>query len=76
QSLARGNFAMLDNLKLGFGGTRSEMERLLKTAEDLTGKKYDISNFADITEAIHAVQKNLGLTGTAAKEAKTTFSGS
>ncbi|NYS34099.1 phage tail protein, partial [Streptococcus danieliae] len=76
QSLARGNYAMLDNLKLGFGGTKSEMERLLKTAEELTGKKYDISNFADITEAIHAVQESLGIAGVAAEEARTTLSGS
>ncbi|MHB9781191.1 hypothetical protein ACXM1Q_000380 [Streptococcus sp. 10F2] len=76
QSLARGNYAMLDNLKLGFGGTKSEMERLLKTAEELTGKKFDISNFADITEAIHAVQESLGIAGVAAEEARTTLSGS
>lgn len=76
QSLARGNYAMLDNLKLGFGGTKSEMERLLQTAEQLTGKKYDISNFADITEAIHAVQESLGIAGVAAEEARSTLSGS
>ncbi|HEM3695561.1 TPA: hypothetical protein U1D18_000689 [Streptococcus suis] len=76
QSLARGNFAMLDNLKLGFGGTKSEMERLLQTAEKISGKKYDISNFADITEAIGVVQKDLGLAGVAAEEASKTFSGS
>ncbi|HFU4448721.1 TPA: hypothetical protein ACGO91_000908 [Streptococcus suis] len=76
QSLARGNFAMLDNLKLGFGGTKAEMERLLQTAEKISGKKYDISNFADITEAIGVVQKDLGLAGVAAEEASKTFSGS
>ncbi|HFI0694766.1 TPA: tape measure protein [Streptococcus suis] len=76
QSIARGNFAMLDNLKLGFGGTKAEMERLLQTAEKISGKKFDISNFADITEAIHVVQENLGLAGVAAEEAQKTFSGS
>lgn len=76
QSLARGNYAMLDNLKLGYGGTKSEMERLLQTASKLTGKNFDISNFADITEAIHAVQQDLGIAGVAVDEASTTFSGS
>ncbi|MBS8065648.1 phage tail protein, partial [Streptococcus suis] len=58
QSLARGNYAMLDNLKLGFGGTKAEMERLLTTAEGLPsamGRKFDISNYADVVEAIHLV---------------------
>lgn len=66
QSLARGNYAMLDNLKLGFGGTKSEMERLLATAEGLPsamGRKFDISNYADVVEAIHLVQESMGLTG-------------
>lgn len=76
QSLARGNFGMLDNLKLGYGGTKAEMERLLKDAEKLTGKKFDISNFADITEAIHAVQVEMGIAGTTAKEASETIQGS
>ncbi|HEM4671142.1 TPA: hypothetical protein U1Z92_000503 [Streptococcus suis] len=79
QSLARGNYAMLDNLKLGYGGTKSEMERLLADAEKLPkamGKKFDLSNFSDVVEAIHLVQDNLGLAGVAAEEAKTTFSGS
>jgi phage-related protein len=76
QSLARGNYQMLDNLKLGYGGTKTEMQRLLKDAEKITGVKYDISNFADVTQAIHAVQGELGITGTTAKEASTTIEGS
>lgn len=76
QSMARGQFGMLDNLKLGYGGTKAEMERLLKDAEKLTGMKYDISNFADITQAIHAIQENMGITGTTALEASTTIQGS
>lgn len=76
QSLARGNYAMLDNLKLGYGGTKSEMERLMKDAEKLTGEHYTVGDFADTVKAIHAVQDSLGITGTTAKEAATTFSGS
>lgn len=76
KGFAKGNFTMLDNLALGYGGTREEMQRLLADAEKLTGKKYDISNFADITEAIHAVQTQMGITGTTAEEASTTISGS
>lgn len=76
QGFAKQNFTMLDNLKLGYGGTKTEMERLLKDAEALTGKKYDVSNFADITEAIHVIQENMGIAGTTAKEAETTISGS
>ncbi|WFA76673.1 phage tail protein [Streptococcus suis] len=79
QSLARGNYAMLDNLKLGFGGTKSEMERLLATAEGLPsamGRKFDISNYADVVEAIHLVQESMGLTGVAAAEAENTYTGS
>ncbi|HHT7802978.1 TPA: phage tail protein [Streptococcus suis] len=79
QSLARGNYAMLDNLKLGFGGTKAEMERLLKTAEGLPsamGRKFDISNYADVVEAIHLVQESMGLTGVAAAEAENTYTGS
>ena len=79
QSLARGNYAMLDNLKLGFGGTKSEMERLLTTAEGLPsamGRKFDISNYADVVEAIHLVQESMGLTGVAAAEAENTYTGS
>lgn len=76
QSLARGNYAMLDNLKLGYGGTKSEMERLMADAEKLTGEHYTVGDFADTVKAIHAVQENLGITGTTAKEAATTLSGS
>ena len=76
QSLARGNYAMLDNLKLGYGGTKSEMERLLADAQKLTGVHYDISNFSDVIQAIHAVQDNIGITGTTAKEAMSTIEGS
>lgn len=76
QSLARGNYAMLDNLKLGYGGTKSEMERLMKDAEKLTGEHYTVGDFADTIKAIHAVQESLGITGTTAREASTTLSGS
>lgn len=76
QGFAKGNYTMLDNLKLGYGGTKTEMERLLADAEKLTGKKFDISNFADITEAIHAIQTQYDITGTTAKEASSTIQGS
>lgn len=76
QSLARGNYAMLDNLKLGFGGTKTEMSRLMAEASKMTGKKYKLGNFADTVEAIHAVQNNLKITGTTSKEAATTLEGS
>lgn len=76
QGFAKQNYSMLDNLKLGYGGSRSEMERLLADAEKLTGVKYDISNLGDVYNAIHAIQDNLGITGTTAKEAAQTFSGS
>lgn len=76
QGFAKQNFTMLDNLKLGYGGTKTEMERLLADAEKLTGIKYDINNFADIIEAIHVIQTELGITGTTAKEASTTITGS
>uniref|UniRef100_UPI00387E14CC hypothetical protein n=1 Tax=Streptococcus pneumoniae TaxID=1313 RepID=UPI00387E14CC len=79
QGFAKGNYTMLDNLKLGYGGTKQEMERLLKDASKLEkamGKKFDINNFADIVEAIDLVQQELGVAGVAAQEAQTTFSGS
>lgn len=76
QGFAKQNYTMLDNLKLGYGGTKTEMERLLADAEKITGKKYDVSNFADVTEAIHAIQTEMGITGTTAKEATETISGS
>lgn len=76
QGFAKQNYTMLDNLKLGYGGTKSEMERLLADAEKLTGTKYDIENLADVYDAIHAVQVELGITGTTAKESAETLSGS
>ena len=76
QGFAKQNYTMLDNLKLGYGGTKQEMERLLKDAEKLTGVKYDINNLSDVYNAIHAIQENLDITGTTAKEAASTFSGS
>ena len=76
QGFAKGNYTMLDNLKLGYGGTKTEMERLLADATKLTGVKYDMNNLGDIYAAIHAIQGDLGLTGVAAEEAATTFSGS
>ena len=76
QGFAKGNYTMLDNLKLGYGGTKSEMERLLSDATKLTGVKYDMNNLGDVYSAIHAIQDNLGLTGVAAAEAAETFSGS
>ena len=76
QGFAKQNYTMLDNLKLGYGGTKTEMERLLADASELSGVKYDISNLSDVYEAIHVIQEDLGITGTTAKEAATTFSGS
>ena len=73
---AKQNYTMLDNLKLGYGGTKKEMERLLEDAEKLTGKKYDIDNLSDVYKAIHAVQEELNITGTTAKEASSTLQGS
>lgn len=76
QGFAKQNYTMLDNLKLGYGGTKEEMQRLLKDAEKLSGIKYDISSYADIVDAIHVVQTEMGITGTTAKEAASTISGS
>ena len=76
QGIAKQNYTMLDNLKLGYGGTKQEMERLLADAQKLTGEKYDISNLADVYSAIHAIQGELGITGTTADEAMTTIQGS
>lgn len=76
QGFAKQNYTMLDNLKLGYGGTKTEMERLLKDAEKITGIKYDISNLSDVYSAIHVIQEELGIAGTTAKEASTTISGS
>lgn len=76
QSLMRGNYEMLDNLKLGYGGTKSELERLVADAEELTGQALDPAKFSDVITAIHAVQENMGITGTTAAEAATTIEGS
>lgn len=81
QGFAKQNYTMLDNLKLGYGGTKSEMERLLETANELNAQQgiytdYQINSFADIAKAIHVVQDELGITGTTAKEAAETFTGS
>lgn len=76
QGFAKQNYTMLDNLKLGYGGTKQEMERLLADAEKFSGVKYDISSYADIVDAIHVVQTEMGITGTTAKEASTTIQGS
>ncbi len=73
---AKQNYTMLDNLKLGYGGTKEEMQRLLTDAEKISGIKYDISSFADVTQAIHVMQEEMGITGTTAKEASSTISGS
>ena len=76
QGFAKQNYTMLDNLKLGYGGTKQEMERLLSDAQELTGVEYNIDNLGDVYEAIHVIQGELGLTGVAAEESSTTFSGS
>lgn len=76
QGFAKQNYTMLDNLKLGYGGTKQEMERLLADAEKITGVKYDISNLSDVYQAIHAIQGKLEITGTTAKEASSTLEGS
>lgn len=76
QGFAKQNYTMLDNLKLGYGGTRSEMERLLKDAQKISGIEYNIDNLGDVYDAIHVIQGELGLTGVAAQEASETFSGS
>lgn len=76
QGFAKQNYTMLDNLKLGYGGTKTEMERLLSDAEKLTGKKYDLKNLNDVFEAIHAIQQEYNVTGTTAKEAQHTIEGS
>lgn len=76
QGFAKANYTMLDNLKLGYGGTKEEMQRLLADAEKISGVKYDLSSYADIVDAIHVVQTEMGITGTTAKEAATTIQGS
>ena len=76
QGFAKQNYTMLDNLKLGYGGTKTEMERLLKDATAISGVQYDISSLSDVYNAIHVIQDELGITGTTAKEASETISGS
>lgn len=76
QGFAKQNYTMLDNLKLGYGGTKAEMERLLADAERLTGIKYDINSFSDVVSAIHVIQNEMGITGTTAEEASKTIQGS
>lgn len=76
QGFAKQNYTMLDNLKLGYGGTKTEMERLLKDAEKISGVKYDISSFADITQAIHVIQKEMGIMNASAEESSRTVQGS
>lgn len=76
QGFAKQNYTMLDNLKLGYGGTKEEMQRLLDDAGKLANQKFDLSSYADIVEAIHVVQENMGIAGTTAKEAATTIQGS
>lgn len=76
QGFAKQNYTMLDNLKLGYGGTKEEMERLLADAEKMSGQKFDISSYSDIVDAIHVVQTEMGITGTTAKEAASTIQGS
>lgn len=76
RGFSRANYTMLDNLALGYGGTKEEMQRLLEDAEKISGIEYDISNYGDIVDAIHVVQTEMGITGTTAKEASTTISGS
>lgn len=76
QGFAKQNYTMLDNLKLGYGGTKTEMERLLKDAQKLTGVKYDIGNLSDVYEAIHAIQVEMGVFGTTEEEARKTLTGS
>lgn len=76
QGFAKQNYTMLDNLKLGYGGTKSEMERLLKDASAISGIKYDVSSYADVVEAIHVMQESMDIAGTTALEAEETISGS
>lgn len=76
QGFAKQNYTMLDNLKLGYGGTKTEMERLLKDAQKITGVEYNIDNLGDVYEAIHVIQTELDITGTTSKEAASTISGS
>jgi hypothetical protein len=76
QGFAKGQYTLLDNLKLGYGGTRTEMERLLADAQAISGIEYNIDSYADVVDAIHVIQTSMGITGTTAKEAEKTISGS
>ena len=76
QGFAKQNYTMLDNLKLGYGGTKEEMQRLLEDAEKISGIHYDISSYADVVDAIHVIQTEMGITGTTAEEAQHTIEGS
>lgn len=76
QGFAKQNYTMLDNLKLGYGGTKEEMQRLLEDAEKISGIEYNLDSYADVVDAIHVIQTEMGITGTTAKEAATTISGS
>lgn len=76
QGFAKQNYTMLDNLKLGYGGTQAEMQRLLEDAQAISGIEYDISSYADVVSAIHVIQTEMGITGTTAKEASETIGGS
>ena len=76
QGFAKQNYTMLDNLKLGYGGTKKEMERLLADAQKISGVKYNVESFSDIVDAIHVIQTEMDITGTTAKEASTTIQGS
>ena len=76
QGFAKQNYTMLDNLKLGYGGTKEEMQRLLEDAGKIANTKFDISSYADVTQAIHVMQESMGIAGTTAEEAATTISGS
>ena len=76
QGFAKQNYTMLDNLKLGYGGTKEEMQRLLKDAEKISGVKYDLSSYADVVQAIHVMQQSMGIAGATAQEAEKTISGS
>ena len=76
QGFAKQNYTMLDNLKLGYGGTKTEMERLLKDASEIAGVEFNIDNYSDVIEAIHVMQVEMGIAGTTSKEAASTISGS
>lgn len=76
QGFAKQNYTMLDNLKLGYGGTKEEMARLLEDAEKISGIKYNLNSYADVVDAIHVIQVQMGIAGTTAEEAEHTISGS